>query len=124
VRRGLQIRPANEPVLPFLLIANLTVTVEDKILRRGKVRALEQDTSVNSLLPDCLEAYAAAGSTWERATEAILLLSAESRSGRGDRRWTRDEFHERRTFFDSNTLVFLFEDKSPTCSRAADSRSW
>jgi len=42
------------------------------------------------------KAYAATGSTQEQATEAILQLSAESRSGRGDSTWTRDELHERR----------------------------
>jgi hypothetical protein len=76
-------------------MANLTITIEDEILRRARARAVEQDTSVNSLLRDYLTAYAAAGSTWEQATEAILRLSAESHSGRGDRRWTRDELHER-----------------------------
>ena len=76
-------------------MANLTITIEDEVLRRARMRALEQDTSVNSLLRDYLEAYSAVGSTWEQATEAILRLSAESRSGRGDRTWTRDELHER-----------------------------
>jgi len=77
-------------------MANLTITIDDEILRRARMRAVEQDTSVNSLLRDYLEAFAAAGTTWNQATDAILRLSAESRSSRGDRRWTRDELHERR----------------------------
>ena len=76
-------------------MANLTITIDDETLRRARVRAVEQDTSVNSVLRGYLEAYAAAGTTWEQATEAILRLSAGARSGRGDRRWTRDEIHER-----------------------------
>lgn len=76
-------------------MANLTITVDDEILRRARVRATEQDTSVNSILRDYLEAFAAAGQTWEQAAEAILRISTEARSGRGDRRWTRDELHER-----------------------------
>jgi Mg2+/Co2+ transporter CorB len=77
-------------------MANLTITVDDETLRRARIRALEQDTSVNSLLRDYLEAFAAAGATWNQATDAILSLSRRARSGRGDRRWTRDELHERR----------------------------
>ena len=76
-------------------MANLTITVDDEVLRRARMRALEQDRSVNSLLREYLEAYAAAGQTWEQAAEAILRLSAEARSGRGESRWTRDELHER-----------------------------
>ncbi|MEA2694326.1 MAG: hypothetical protein QOJ16_3713 [Acidobacteriota bacterium] len=77
-------------------MANLTITIDDEILHRARVRATEQNTSVNSILRDYLEAFAAAGTTWNQATDAILRLSAQAQSGRGDRRWTRDELHERR----------------------------
>jgi hypothetical protein len=76
-------------------MANLTITLEDEILHRARMRALEQQTSVNALLRDYLEAYAAAGTTWDQATDAVLRLSERSQSSRGDRRWTRDELHER-----------------------------
>lgn len=76
-------------------MANLTITLDDELLRRARMRALEQDTSVNALLRDYLEAFAATGTTWDQSTDAILQLSAQSRSARGDRRWTRDELHER-----------------------------
>lgn len=59
------------------------------------MRALEQDTSVNALLRGYLEAYAATGTTWDQSTDAILQLSARSQRAHGDRRWTRDELHER-----------------------------
>lgn len=77
-------------------MANLTITIDDETLHRARLRALEQHTSVNALLRDYLDAFAAAGATWDQATDAILRLSSEARSGRGDRRWTRDELHERR----------------------------
>jgi plasmid stability protein len=77
-------------------MANLTITIDDEILHRARVRATEQNTSVNSILRDYLEAFAAAGTTWNQATDAILRLSAQAQSGRGDRRWTRDELHEPR----------------------------
>lgn len=76
-------------------MANLTITLDDEVLRRARLRALEQDVSVNALLREYLEAYAATGTTWNQATDEILRLSTRSRSGRGDRSWTRDELHER-----------------------------
>jgi hypothetical protein len=77
-------------------MANLTITVDDEILRRARMRALELDTSINALLRDYLEAFGAASATWSHATDEILRLAAEARSGRGSRQWTRDELHERR----------------------------
>lgn len=76
-------------------MANLTITIDDEVLRRARVRATEQDTSVNSILRDYLEAYAAAEQTWTQAAETILRLSRKARSGRGSAQWTRDELHER-----------------------------
>jgi hypothetical protein len=49
-------------------MANLTITIDNEILRRARLRALEQ----------------------------ILRLSSQAVSGRGNRRWTRDDLHERR----------------------------
>ena len=77
-------------------MANLTITIDDEILRRARVRALEQDTSVNSLLRDYLEAFASTDAAWQRATDEILRISTQAKSGRGGRRWTRGELHERR----------------------------
>ena len=76
-------------------MANLTITVDEETLRRARMRALEQETSVNAVLRKYLEAYATAGSTWDRAINTILELSRSAESGRGDRRWSRDELHER-----------------------------
>jgi plasmid stability protein len=76
-------------------MANLTITIDDEVLRRARMRAVEQDTSVNGVVREYLEAYAAAGQTWEQVAAVILRLSEQARSGRGEARWTRDELHER-----------------------------
>ncbi len=76
-------------------MANLTITIDDELLQCARVRALEQHTSVNSLVREYLEAYAGAGTTWRQAAESLLQLAARAHAGRGDRRWTRDELHER-----------------------------
>jgi plasmid stability protein len=76
-------------------MANLTIAIDDELLLRARVRALEQHTSVNSLVRDYLEAYADAGAKWRQAADSILQLAARTHAGRGNRRWTRDELHER-----------------------------
>jgi len=77
-------------------LANLTITIDDEVLRRARIRALEQDTSVNALLRDYLTAFASTDAAWQQATDEILRISTQAKSGRGSRRWTRDELHDRR----------------------------
>lgn len=84
-------------------VANLTITVDDEVLKRARIRALEQGTSVNAILAERLQAFAREGDSQARATRALIALAAENtkrqrkaaskRAGR--RRWTRDELHER-----------------------------
>ena len=76
-------------------MANLTIAVDDEVLRRARIRALEQGSSVNAILRSYLEAFSAAQDTRAQAVETLLDLAARSTSGRGSGRWTRDELHER-----------------------------
>jgi hypothetical protein len=77
-------------------VANLTITVDDEVLRRARLRALQQGTSVNRLLGEYLARYADVEAT-RGAVDRFLRLSedAPGASGPGGRTWTRDEAHER-----------------------------
>jgi plasmid stability protein len=73
---------------------NLTITVDDEVLRRARIRALSQGTSVNAVLRGFLESYA--GSHVEGAARdrlAILARGSIASSGRGGRTWSRDEIY-------------------------------
>ena len=74
---------------------NLTITVDSHVLKRARLRALEEDTSVNAVLGDYLEAYAGGAGRNRQAVRRLLLLAETGESGRGDAAWTRDELHER-----------------------------
>lgn len=63
-------------------MANLTIAVDDDLLRRARIRALEQGTSVNALLRDYLEAFTGASSARRRAVDRLLALSEGTRHGR------------------------------------------
>ena len=76
-------------------MANLTITIDDALLKRARMRALEQGTSVNALLREYLEAYAGSAQLQERALADLLALSHAATSRRGAATWTRDELHER-----------------------------
>lgn len=79
-------------------MANLTIVVDEETLKKARMRALEEGTSVNAVLRERLEEYAGARREQMEALERILASSRESASGSGPggRTWTRDETYEER----------------------------
>lgn len=75
-------------------MANLTLSIDEEILRRARMRALSRGTSVNAVLREFLEAYAGGTDERQRAVAEVLALAKRARSGRGAARWTRDELHD------------------------------
>lgn len=79
-------------------MTNLTISVDDEVLKRARIRALEEDTSVNAVLAHYLTVYARADELRRRrqaALDALLALAEHCQAGRETRTWTRDELHER-----------------------------
>ena len=80
-------------------MANLTLSIEDSTLRRARIRAIQDGTSVNARVREFLIAYAADGDDDRRklAMQQLIKLSYDAASGGGlqNRSWTRDDLHER-----------------------------
>lgn len=78
-------------------MTNLTVKVDDETLKRARIRALEQGTSVNALLRAYLEDYTGIREQRKEAGEDFLKFTEENEasSGLGGRTWSRDELYER-----------------------------
>lgn len=77
------------------MMANLTITVDEEVVRKARIRALEQGTSVNALLRDYLESFAGGADSRARAILDIFAIADRNPSRRGGRKWTRDELHDR-----------------------------
>jgi hypothetical protein len=77
-------------------MTTVTIRVDDKVIQRAQMRAVEQGTSVNALLTAYLQRYADTRET-ANAVSAFTKLAKESASSSGNlgRTWTRDELHER-----------------------------
>lgn len=78
-----------------MVMANLTITVDEELLKKARIRALEQGTSVNAVLREYLEAYAGIRSIREEKIRDLIRMSQTTSFRRGGRTWTRDELHER-----------------------------
>lgn len=76
-------------------MANLTITIDDQLLRRARVRAARLGTSVNAVLREYMQSWAGEEDERSRAITSLLKRSSRARSARGGRRWTRESLHER-----------------------------
>jgi plasmid stability protein len=74
-------------------MANLTLSIDDDLLKRARMRALEQDTSVNALVRDYLESVV--GEPAQMRQFLDWAASVKAGSGPAGRTWTRDELYER-----------------------------
>lgn len=77
-------------------MANLTLTIQDDVLRRARIRALEHGTSVNAMVRAYLQRVVDEDSA-ERAIDEFLDF-ARSRPApehpTGPRTWTREELYD------------------------------
>ena len=77
-------------------MANLTVTVDEHVLRRARIRALENGTSVNAVIGDFLQRYAGLGQTQAGLAGFVELASrSTASSGPQGRTWRRDDLYDR-----------------------------
>lgn len=78
-------------------MANLTLKVDDDLLKRARIKALEEGTSVNAVVRSHLERYAGESEARAAARE-LLRLSDEFQGGSGPegRGWTRDDIYAER----------------------------
>ncbi len=77
-------------------VANLTLQLDDEVLRRARIRALERNTSINALVREYLTHFAGADPQLE-ARHRLVDHARRHAGGSGDlgRTWTRDDLHER-----------------------------
>jgi Family of unknown function (DUF6364) len=75
-------------------MANLTLSLDDSLLRQAREAALREQTSVNALVRDYLTRYVDAKRRRLDALDAFDAV-AERINARSDEAWSRDELHER-----------------------------
>ena len=74
---------------------NVTLAIEDEVLRKARIRAVKEGTSVNEIIRRHLAEY---GSQDERVREAMdrVLESAAKYRGRLKGGWKREDAYEER----------------------------
>jgi hypothetical protein len=78
------------------LVTNLTLTVDEDVLREARVKALELGTSVNALVREYLKQLAGRSTAAEGVAEFLAATrGAGAGSGPEGRSWSRDELYDR-----------------------------
>ena len=77
---------------------NITVSLDDEVYRRARIKAAELDTSVSALVKKYLVALAGAETDFERRErlEEEVLAKIKGRGFSASDRLSRDKVHERR----------------------------
>jgi hypothetical protein len=77
-------------------MTNLTLTIEDDVLRMARIRALELGTSVNALVREYLKQLAGRTGGADGVAEFLAATKgAGAGSGSEGRTWSRDELYDR-----------------------------
>lgn len=78
-------------------VANLTLSIDDAVLRRARIRALESGTTVNAIVRDYLNDFAGTDRA-RRAIQGFIEIAERSTAGSGPtgRAWTRENLYEER----------------------------
>jgi predicted transcriptional regulator len=77
-------------------MANVTISIDDNVLKRAKKIAIDRDTSFNGLVREYVESLVAREERRrELQIEELDRLFEESTAIVGPVIWTRDDLHER-----------------------------
>ena len=77
---------------------NVTIRIDEETLRRARIRALEEGTSVNAVVRTFLAIYVGGDKEMEARRRLAALADETAVDGRHDEReWMRDELYEDRT---------------------------
>jgi plasmid stability protein len=74
---------------------NITVSVDDEVYRRARVRAAELDTSVSAVVRELLTRFASEDTEFDRRLRLQRETLESIRAFRASNRLSRDEAHDR-----------------------------
>ena len=72
----------------------MTIALDAALLRRARIKALEEGASLNAVLRERVEEYVSRNSPAQAAQQTFLRLAGASKA-RSGRKISREEMHER-----------------------------
>jgi hypothetical protein len=76
-------------------MANVTLVIDEEDLKRARIHAIEQGTSLNAVIRTFVKQYAANPEHYRQITESILAHADSSTANSEGKRWSRADLYER-----------------------------
>ncbi|MGJ7578791.1 hypothetical protein ACSFA3_01265 [Variovorax sp. RHLX14] len=76
-------------------MANLTVSIDENLIRRARVRAINEGTSVSARIREFVADYAQGSDRRKSAGEAFLAAARRSTANSEGASWSRDDANDR-----------------------------
>lgn len=76
-------------------MTNLTISIDEAVVRQARVRAIQEGTSVSAKVRDFLTAYAQGEQGRQQAALAFVQAARASAANREGARWSRADAHDR-----------------------------
>ncbi|MDO5290155.1 MAG: DUF6364 family protein [Pseudomonadota bacterium] len=76
-------------------MTNLTISLDEDIIRKARVRAIQEGTSVSAKVREFLARYAQHSDEQAQAGQALLQAARTSRANSQGARWSRADAYER-----------------------------
>lgn len=74
-------------------MTNLTLSLDENVLKRARIRAMLQGTTVNALVRDYLTRLAGESQAAQGMAD-FLRIAAEAQATSGGRSWSRDDLYD------------------------------
>lgn len=78
-------------------MTNLTLSLDEELVKRARIRAIGEGTSLSAKVREFLAGYALVTDQKQLAGQALLAAAAQSNANTASATWSRDELHERAT---------------------------
>ena len=76
-------------------MTNITLSIEENDLKQAHTKALQQGTSLNTVIRDFIKQYISRDAHYQQLTERLLKHTENVNELKGGRDWTRQELYNR-----------------------------
>jgi plasmid stability protein len=76
-------------------MTNLTIAIDDKLIRQARVRAINEGTSVSARIREFLTVYAAGENRQQQAAQNFIALARRSKASSQGVAWNRADLYDR-----------------------------
>jgi plasmid stability protein len=75
-------------------MTNLTISIDEAVVRQARVRAIQEGTSVSAKVREFLASYAQGGQSQQSAAQAFIEAARSSQANTSGQTWSRDDAHD------------------------------